>query len=349
MRMHMILVADIGGTNARLGLFSGDELSDEQVYKCADFGSIEELLESYLSSLTAFPTKAAIAVACVAHGDCIKFTNSSWRFSVAKVAKQFNFIEVKVLNDFAALALSIPFLGSKQLIKLGGGEIIEGNAKAVVGAGTGLGVSGLLPNKNSWIPIQGEGGHVRYGAYDDHEYQLFKILAPNDQYVSAEKLLNGRGLVRLYNAKAKLNGQPALYGDPPGIVSQALSGSDSLCVETLTLYCGILGDVAGDIALLLGARGGLYIGGGVVGHIQPFLLSNETFRQRFQDKGAQAKMVEQIPAFIIQEPLAGLYGAAGAADKAFQSIGVNYINGDHQHLTLINRTNKFTTHNQRGK
>ncbi|NKB76710.1 MAG: glucokinase [Gammaproteobacteria bacterium] len=324
-----VLVADIGGSNARLGLSCSGVLSDELVFPCAEFDGVESLIEHYFLETNLTAKNAVIAVAATVLSDDVVFTNSNWQFSIPKITRRFGFSQLQVLNDFSALALSIPLLSSDQKRRIHTGKIDntvekKETTKGLIGAGTGLGVSGLIPSVNGWFPIQGEGGHVRYGPMGEKENNLFPIISPSTSYLSAESLLCGAGLLRLYKGLATLNGVNSIWEAPADVVAHGINSSDALCHETLDLYCGIFGDVAGNLALTLGASGGIYIGGGVANHMPDFFCQSNTFRNRFEDRGAHTKMVSRIPTFLISDTNAALIGASVAYQSPHLKIGITH-------------------------
>jgi len=324
-----LLVADIGGSNARLGVVIEGMLMHPMVFRCAEFDSLHSLLTCFFQQSGQSVRNAVIAVASEVDSDNIAFTNSAWQFSVSELAHRLEFDQLKILNDFSALALAIPFLRDDQLRAIFHRRTAEINtdpdsAKGLIGAGTGLGVSGLVPDIDRWLPIQGEGGHVRYGPADEFERELFQLIAPNESYISAESLLSGSGLLRLYEGISRLSGERSIYRTPGEIVNSGKNQCDRISYETLNLYCGIFGDVAGDIALILGATGGMYIGGGVVNHMSDFFCQSKIFRQRFENKGLKRGMIESIPTFLITDTNAALVGASVAHHPVYNKLGINY-------------------------
>ncbi|MGH1539326.1 MAG: glucokinase [Arenicella sp.] len=322
--MSLCIVADIGGTNARFAVENQGKLTHIQVYSCRDFADFSELLDAYFLEIKGLDvTKAAIAVASHVSHDTVEFTNLPWKLVISKVSKAYGFEEFKVLNDFAALAVAVPLLGGDQLIQIGGGESNPNAAKALIGAGTGLGVSGLLPHDNVWVPIQGQGGHITIGPTNSLENKLFEYILRENGHVSAECVLSGKGLVSLYKAMAAVHGIPIREFTPADIVSNGLA-DEPTCSNVLKTFCEILGSTAGDLALTLGARGGVYIGGGIVTHMKDYFHSTPFFRQRFEHKGCMAEYIEKIPAYLISETRAGLLGALESTNPDYKDIGITY-------------------------
>ncbi len=329
--MSFCIAADIGGTNGRFCVYDNTtkELIEYKSYRCADFDTFESLLSYYLNSLSIdIPKQAVIAIATHVSSDYIEYTNLDWNFSVSDVAKTYKFEYLKFINDFTAVSLAVPSLNSEQLIQVGEYKVDVAAespfAKAIIGAGTGLGVSGLLPSQGAWVPIQGQGGHVVYGPNNEFEVELFKYISNEYGYVSAENLLSGNGLQLLYQAVAFVNGSEAQAFSAANITSNGLDGSSDDCLSALNTFCGIFGSVASDLVLTLGARAGLYIAGGVVNHMQDFFANNENFHNRFNRKGCMTPYMEDIPVAIISDTNVGLLGALASRESRFQSLGVTY-------------------------
>jgi len=316
------LVADIGGTNARFSLFDPvqQSLGDTAILTAADFPDITAAVQHYLRQAgSPRLDEACFAVACPAKDDAIVFTNSPWHFSRSALAERLGLARLLTLNDFEALALGVPHLAPRQLAVLRDGEAESDAPRAVVGPGTGLGVSGLLPvgvgrHGRHWIALSGEGGHVSFAPTNDTEAALLSFLTRSRDRASIERVLCGDGLVNLYEFFAERDGRPGLRPQPAQVTSMALEQSDPAAVLALQQFCATLGDVAGDLALTLGARGGVYIGGGIVPRVLEFVRRSE-FLTRFQAKGRMARILAPIPIHVILDSAAALLGAAAALDK----------------------------------
>jgi glucokinase len=305
------LLADIGGTNARFALCTDGRVHDERVLACASFPDIDGAARSYLSAHGVKPIEAAFAVAAPLRGDLVRMTNHAWQFSVAAVREALGLKRLILLNDFTALALSIRHLPADQLQQVGGGPAESNAPVALIGPGTGLGVSGLIPGGGLWTPLQGEGGHVTLAAMNDNEAAVLAILRRRFNHVSAERVLSGPGLVNLYDALCTIAIQPAAATEPATIVQRGLANSDAICRNTLEMFCAMLGTVASDLALTLGATGGVYIGGGVVPRLKGFFAHSD-FRRRFEDKGRYLTYLSPIPVYVIQTELPAFVGLARA-------------------------------------
>jgi glucokinase len=248
-------------------------------------------------------------------GNEVKMTNRDWAFSVLQLQAALGVQTLRVFNDFTALALAIPSLQKSDLHPIGGGTAIEGETKALIGPGTGLGVSGLLQGADQkWVPIRGEGGHVTLSAGNGLELEIIDWLTKRFDHASAERALSGPGLVNLYDAVCAVNGQPAQLMQPAAIVDEALVSAGSHCLQTLKLFCGLRGSVAGDLALTLGARGGVYLGGGILRKMLGF-LAESTFRERFVAKGRFRAYLDSMPTLVIDTKVpVALIGASASLD-----------------------------------
>lgn len=318
------LLADIGGTNARFAWQAGPgaPLERQITLACAEHPTLEAALRAYLARSDRPPPRdAAIAIANPVHGDQVQMTNHHWSFSIAALQQAFGFARLLVLNDFTALALALPVLPAEALRQVGGGPASAGAAIALIGPGTGLGVSGLLPDgRGGWVPLQGEGGHVSLPAFGPREQQVVQALARRYGHASAERAVSGQGLVDIHRALCQADGLAPPAGWRAAEVSQAaLAGTDVRCVEALSMFCAFLGAVAGNLALTLGARGGVYLGGGIVPRLGPW-FERSPFRARFEAKGRFAAYLAAIPVFVIQSAQSpALLGAACALDAAVSS------------------------------
>ena len=308
------LVADIGGTNARFAmLFDGaGTLSNERSLSCDRYPGPVDAIEAYLKETDApRPHEIAMAVATPVTGDRIKLTNNHWAFSVEDTRQALGVGRLLMLNDFTALALSLPHLTVAQQRQVGGGLAAANAAIALIGAGTGLGVSGLLPTKDGWAPIEGEGGHVSFSPANVRETEILRIVWRDFPHVSAERLISGIGLDPLYRAVAELEGETGPAPTPATISERAMRGNDDLCSDVMNTFCGMLGTAAANLAVTLGARGGIYIGGGIVPKLGEFFYRSP-FRERFEAKGRFSDYLKAIPTKVILAEYPALTGAAQA-------------------------------------
>jgi len=308
------LIADIGGTNARFALLNGDDVDDEQVLACDDYPTLVAAVDHYLEQVNAKsgprrPKEAAMAIAGPITGDHIRMTNHVWQFSAAETRRQLGLSRLIFLNDFTALAMALRHLPPKELEPIGGGRPVLGATIALLGPGTGLGVSGLVPAGEHWIPLQGEGGHVTLAVMNEREIAVLAQLRQRFSHVSAERVLSGPGLVNLYDGICAVEGIVPDVVTPKDVTERALSGSCRLSLETVSMFCALLGTMSGNLVLTLGAVGGLYIGGGIVPQLGDF-FRNSAFRDRFEDKGRYADYLADVPIYVIRTPLPAFIGLA---------------------------------------
>jgi glucokinase len=299
------LLADIGGTNARFALETAPaRIELIEVFPCAGFATLADALRAYLASpaLAAAGVgkirHAAIAIANPVVGDLVRMTNHHWEFSIAALQQECGFDTLLVENDFSALARALPHLAVQQKRQVGGGTAREGSALGLIGAGTGLGVSGLIPCAEGWSALRSEGGHVTFSPANETEIAILRFAWGEFDHVSAERLLSGVGIELIYRALAHHTGQPDHQLGAPDIVRRALAGECALCDQVVEAFCGMLGTVAGNLAITLGAQGGIYIGGGIVPRLgERFAASS--FRSRFEQKGRFVNYLAQVPTFVI--------------------------------------------------
>lgn len=313
------LVADIGGTNVRFGLVhEGHRVSDVVPLRCADYVGPAEAVLDYLKQ-SAIPQGglrgAAFAVATAVQGDTIKLTNSPWSFSRLGVAQALGIKELLVLNDFEALAHSLPTLAVSDYRQIGAVTPATGRPMVVIGPGTGLGVAGTVPTRHGWIAVPGEGGHATLAAADDFEAEILCAARREFEHVSAERLLSGIGLPVLLRAVCAVRGVPAANLTAEEISTQGIADSDPQCRTTMELFLAFLGGFAGNVALTFGARGGVFIGGGIAPKLADFLI-NSRFRERFEAKGRFQPYLASIATATITAPYATLRGLACAMDAA---------------------------------
>ena len=310
------LVGDVGATNARFGRYApGGGLLHTRTYPCEDFPSIEDALAAYLGEPTGLPVPrlAALAIASAITGDRVAMTNHPWRFSIAALKSRFGFARLEVINDFTAVALALPHLQPRDQQAVGGGAPAANAPIGVLGPGSGLGVSGLVPAGGGWIALTGEGGHATMAPFTARESAVIDRMRRHFDHVSAERLLSGPGLVNLYHALAALDGVPAQGYSAAEVTDPTIGDADPLCREATMLFCAMLGTVAGNLALTLGARGGVYIAGGIVPRLgERFLVS--PFRERFESKGRLRDYLSRIPTWVITNPLPAFIGCAAVLE-----------------------------------
>lgn len=275
------------------------------------------LVQAYLSR-HGLPMAATVAMGVAADldGDLVQFTNHAWSFSRDALAQACGDARLVLMNDFEALAWSLTALPPMALQAVGGGQGCAQAPRAVIGPGTGLGVSALLHlPRGRWVALQGEGGHVTLPVSSDREHAVVKVLTRRFGHASAERALSGPGLVHVHQALCELDGLDMPERTPEQVARAGLEQSDRACRETLELFAGWLGSVAGNLALTLGARGGVYLGGGILPHLCPWFIAESSFRARFEAKGRFSAYLQQIPVWIVDDPWAALRGLARALDE----------------------------------
>lgn len=304
------LIADIGGTNARFALVNSDgSIQDQMVLLGADHPDFVSAYQAYIR-LIGKPTitEAAIAIANPIDGDVIKMTNHNWNFSIVEAQEILGLDSLIFKNDFEALAMSIPFLEPEDFYQIGGSKIKKKSAIGVLGPGTGLGVSGLVFSGEKWTPLASEGGHTSFSPTTQREIEIFQACLKRYEHVSAERLISGSGLELIYSLICELDGTLPESGLSAIDISQsAMKQTDPQCKEALELFCGMLGVVAGNLAVTLGARGGIYIGGGIVPKLGSY-FENSPFRKQFESKGRFTNYLQDIPVFVIQSTYPALVG-----------------------------------------
>lgn len=313
------LLGDVGGTHARFAWQTDPDapLSAHGMARCTDHGSLLAAIRHYLAAQALPPPRAgAIGVATAVTSDEVRMTNSDWSFSIRALRQQLGLQRLVVINDFAALAHALPVLDPASVRQLGPGQADTEAPRAVIGPGTGLGVSGWLPTPAGGQALTGEGGHVSLAAGNDREAAVIACLRTRFGHASAERALSGPGLVNLYDALAQVDGRGVGALTPAQVIERGSDGSDTGAAEAVAMFCALLGSVAGDLALTLGARGGVYIGGGIVPRLGGAFGASD-FRERFQAKGRFRDYLAAIPTFVIAaEHSPALAGAARALDLA---------------------------------
>lgn len=305
------LLADIGGTNARFALERAPgQFSAVRTLACADYPRFEDAVGAYLAGVGIQVHHAAVAIANPVDGDAIRMTNHHWAFSTSRAARELGLDTLLMVNDFTALAMALPVLEASETLQVGGGTARPGCAIGLVGAGTGLGVSGLVPGRDGgWTPLHSEGGHVAFSPADEREIAVLRHCWERYEHVSAERLVSGPGIVLIREALAASRKLPAADLTTAEIVERGLAGTDTLCRETLECFAGMLGTVAANLAVTLGARGGIYIGGGVVPRLGSW-FAQSPFRARFENKGRFSAFTAAIPTLLITAPCPALAGAS---------------------------------------
>ena len=308
------LLADIGGTNARFALAeAGGMPTEERHLLVRDFAKPSDAIDSYLAGRRV--EEAVIAVATPIEGDQVRFTNSHWAFSIKALRRRHDFERLAVINDFVAQALAMPHLAPDEVEQIGGGTGAPDRPIGVLGPGTGLGVSGLIPGRGGWTALATEGGHVSFAPGSPREQAVLDVLRQRFGHVSNERVLSGQGLLNLAQALAAVDGRACAAGSPEAVSEAARDDRCPSCREAVALFSGVLGAAAGNLALVYGAQGGVFVAGGVCLRLGP-LFDRAAFRQRFEDKGRMRRYVEPIPVWLVLRRNTGLIGAAHFRDAA---------------------------------
>ncbi len=307
------LVGDVGGSGCRFGWVAGADGVVTDIASVEGCSSLEAAADVYLVRRgPARPAAAALAVAAPVVGDTVTMTNRAWNFSIRDLARRLAVDRLLVLNDFEALAHGLQTLGDGDCSTVGGGRSIAGAPQGVVGPGTGLGVAGLVPSPGGAAVVAGEGGHVSLAPSTAREDEVVQVLRRRFGHVSAERVLSGPGIVNLHQALHELARRPAPALTAAQVTTRALAGDDPACAEALALFFAFLGGVAGDVALTLGARGGVFIAGGIVGKLGDAIRTS-TFRARFEAKGRYRSYLAAIPTAVVLDPAAIALRGANAS------------------------------------
>lgn len=306
------IVADIGGTNLRLGISGeGNVVSNLQVYQCGEYSGLAEIVADYIqkNNMANKTINACFAIACPVDNDLISMTNLPWEFSKAALKKSLNLHSMYFINDYTAIAHAVPFLDNTQKVQIGRGDVVAKAPISICGPGTGLGVANVVNANDQWISLGGEGGHADFAPIDETEVKILEFLLKKYSHVSYEQLLSGLGLEQIYQALMDIRGEKPQPYTAKDISSKALNKSCDICQQTLAQFCKILGSFAGNLALTLASFGGVYIAGGIVPRFVEYFKSSD-FRSRFEEKGRLSSFNQPIPTFVITEAQPGILGAS---------------------------------------
>lgn len=299
------LLADIGGTHARFAIETAPGVVQAvAVLPCAAYATPEHAMRDYLQSEAAQDAgsgavrEAALAIAGNVAGEQVCMTNHHWLFVPAALRKAFGLHALVLCNDFSALALAIPRLGAEERRQVGGGQAVDEGVIGVLGPGTGFGVSGLVMSQGGWTPLETEGGHVNFAPSNETECRILEYAWREFAHVSVERLLSGIGLHIVYRALCEQAGAEPTAADVPEIIRRGLAGECAQCSATIDTFCAMLGTAAANVALTLGAVGGIYIGGGIVPRLGA-RFDASGFRARFEAKGRFSSYLAQIPTYVI--------------------------------------------------
>jgi glucokinase len=309
------LIADVGATNARFAVVSPEGgLQRPRVLSCEDFPTLHGAIAAYLEDELPLTDVrqlevAALAIAGPVTGDQVALTNHPWSFSIEQLRGHLALERLHVLNDFAAVAAAMPHLDPDERAQVGGGAPLAETPIGVLGPGSGLGVGGVIPTATGWMPLPGEGGHATMAPANSRESAVLDRMRAHYDHVSAERILSGPGLVDLYNTLTEIDGVPAISYTAPQITNTAVCDSDSYCREAVDMFCAMLGTVAGNLALTLGSRGGVYVAGGIVPKLGT-RFTGSSFRERFEAKGRLRPYLAQIPTYVVTHPFPAFLGLA---------------------------------------
>lgn len=313
------LLGDIGGIWARFALLAptGEMLAPRSL-RCRDYPDFASAVRDYLRGAAERRVlHAGIAIANPVDGDFVRMTNYHWQFSIEQMRAELQLDTLVMVNDFTALAMAVPRLRDGDARQFGAGQTREGSVIGVLGAGSGLGMSGLIPVDDGWVALATEGGHTTAAPRDEYEQRVCEFAAKRYGHVSFERLLSASGIVLIHEALAGDGTGTAL--DAVSIAERAIRAGDTVCRRTLDTFCGLLGTAASNLAVSLSARGGIYIGGGIVPAWGDYFLQSP-FRARFEDKGRFSDYVRAIPTFVLTAPDATLRGVAAILDAQLQSV-----------------------------
>jgi glucokinase len=313
-QLEQTLLGDIGATNARFSLLANDVLGPVAEFEVARYARFPDVVAAFLNMHPdQVPvTNALLAVAGPVESERCKLTNCSWIIDVNELLTTFGLAKVGVVNDFAATAYSLPSLTPADLYAIGGGRAVPRAPMAVLGPGTGLGVACLVPGSKEPAVIAGEGGHATFAAASHREDAVIDYLRCHFGHVSAERVLSGAGLENLYQAIAVLDEREVPSRDAAEITKTALNGTCRTACAALDMFCALLGSFSGNVALTFGARGGVYIAGGIAPRIAEFIGRSE-FRERFEEKGRLRPYLEAIPSNVIVHSAAAFMGLKSLA------------------------------------
>ncbi len=310
-----VLIADLGGTNLRVGRIAEAGAPTEIVTKIrvADFAGLDDALASAIGTTESTPPQTAIvAFAGPFISGPMRLTNHPWDIDPHRLCDRLGLSELVLVNDFAAQALALPGFSASDIRQIGGGTAVGEAAKLVLGPGTGLGVAGLVPSACGWTPVPGEAGHVDLAPGSAEDNPIWRHLHAAAGRVSAETVISGPGLLRLYRAVARDEGAEPVLATPQSVTAAAAAG-DRLAARTLDIFTRALGRAAGDLALVFLARGGVFLSGGIAPKIVPW-LETAGFRDAFEAKAPHGAIMRDIPVFVVTASEPALDGLAALAN-----------------------------------
>lgn len=320
-----VLAADIGGTKTLFQLMTADgQILLQTRYENSEFANFEALLELFLTTLCAehLPIDVAcFAVAGPIEGQQAQVTNLPWLLDGQQLTQLYPLTKIILVNDFAAVGYGIATLQSKDIIVLQAGQVDTTAPRAVIGAGTGLGQAFMTPEAGSWHVWSTEGGHTDFAPTTQLQQLILQEMLTQWSHVSYERLISGMGLVWLYDFFCRQAGQlNTIQNDPEAAqrISEWAHQQDPVALQTLHMFTELYGAQAGNVALTLMPKGGLYLAGGIAMKNCHFFEEGR-FMQAFLAKGRMQPLLNSIPVFLIKSPTIGLSGAAWIATKALSS------------------------------
>jgi len=322
--LETVLAGDIGGTNARFILFENGEVVESSFSALAvnEYPDLADTIAAYLTDAGIDSvSKIALSVASTAeYQDAMEFTNTNVSFSLSNLVARFKLRKARVVNDFTAAALGVVNLPDRHLQEIHKGDDDPLGPKAVIGPGTGLGVSGLIYSGSHWVPLQGQGGHVTIGAQTDRELAILNELSREYGHVSAERYLSGPGIVRVYQAICAIDALETRFDNAQFITDAAMDKTCAVSEEVMALFFKLLGKVSSDLAVSLGASGGIYLAGGIVPKLGDYFTQSD-FLGLLHNKGRFSEFVADIPVRIIVGGEPALYGAHRSLDSHYDTFG----------------------------
>jgi glucokinase len=311
------VIGDIGGTNARFAIAEDGKYRELRHVAVSKYATLREALADYLRALPGGvrPTSGALAVAGPVSSGKVELTNLNWSFSIAALQADLGLSQLVVINDFAGTAMAVPYLPDAHRYNVGPAPTEAVGPVGIIGPGTGLGVSALLPHSGNWVLVPSEGGHSTMPAATSEEERILYQIRRRWRHVSAERVLSGAGLVNLYDALCAIEGKSPDPLSPAEVTDRAMQGTDTTCVETFRVFCSMLGTVAGNLALTVGATGGIYVAGGILLRFKKAFVASP-FRERFEDKGRLRDYLRRVPTYLILEESPALLGLANLPMEA---------------------------------
>ncbi len=312
-----VLLGDIGATNARLAELVDGDLGRVTSFQVAHFSTIQSLLKTYFDDCRSEQgfTGALLAVAGPVAHDCTTLTNTSWVIDARDIKASFG-LNVRLINDFQAVAYSLPSLGANDdLVQIGDSKPQQNMPKVALGPGSGLGVACLIESRGKQLVVASEGGHATLAGNCDHEDAIIKLMRQRFGHASAERAISGPGLENIFQAIVNLDGLDMPQISAAEITQRALKSECEVAHETLSTFCALLGSFAGTMALTFNARGGIYIAGGISPRIIDFLARSQ-FRERFEFKGRFRPYVAEIPTYVVVHPAAAFVGLKALFEQA---------------------------------